>query len=338
MKKINLGIIGCGMATEVIHLPVLSKCKNVNVTSIIDIDSKRVYDLGQQYDIHNTGTDYNSFLHMMEAAIIAVPHHMHAAIALDLMEKGLHVLVEKPIALRGIDCKNMIEVSKKNDVVLYGGHVRRLYEPIQKVKKLIAKKNLGEVIRFEMLEGRIFEWPAITFDMFDPNRGGGVLTDIGSHVLDLMLWWFGDIDSFEYFDDARGGVEANCEISFKMKSGAVGRVELSRVRDLRNTYKVLFEKGTIEVTLGHDALVKIERPDNYFRAYLDYSKKNKRTIMDYFHMQMMNFVKAMQGKISVDKAAEECMCVVELIEMCKQNRKQLEYPWEKGGKIELYAS
>lgn len=55
-----------------------------------------------------------------------------------------------------------------------------------------------------------------------------MLNDTGAHTLDSILWWLGNYDSFEYYNDSQGGVDANCKIYLVMKNGAKGTIELSR--------------------------------------------------------------------------------------------------------------
>jgi len=58
-------------------------------------------------------------------------------------------------------------------------------------------------------------WKVASDFMFRKEAGGGVLADTGAHLLDLLLWWLGDYESVEYCDDAVGGVEADCELSYE---------------------------------------------------------------------------------------------------------------------------
>ena len=115
---------------------------------------------------------------------------------------------------------------------------------------------LGTIRSFDVREGMVFRWPVKSAAMFSPECGG-VLADIGTHVLDLLLWWFGDVAGFEYWDDAAGGVEADAVMHLEMASGVTGRVELSRTRDLRNSCVIRGERGTLEVGTKTDSTVTL---------------------------------------------------------------------------------
>ena len=88
---------------------------------------------------------------------------------------------------------------------------------------------------------------ATDFLLRKETAGGGVLADFGVHVLDLLLIWLGDWASIEYRDDARGGIESDCEIRLRMRSGIEGTVEISRTRNLRNTCIFEGDRATLEV-------------------------------------------------------------------------------------------
>src|SRR5262249_31836253 len=87
------------------------------------------------------------------------------------------------------------------------------------------------------------------------SAGGGVLIDTGSHTLDALLWWLGDVAQFDYADDAEGGVEADCEIHLTMASGATGVVELSRTRELGNKVVIHGKHATLEAMPGKVSLI-----------------------------------------------------------------------------------
>ena len=115
---------------------------------------------------------------------------------------------------------------------------------------------LGAIRSFDVREGLVFRWPVKSAAMFSP-KCGGVMADTGTHVLDLLLWWFGDVASFEYWDDAAGGVEADAVMHLEMASGVTGRVEMSRTRDLRNSCIIRGDCGTLEVGTKTDSTVTL---------------------------------------------------------------------------------
>jgi predicted dehydrogenase len=100
---------------------------------------------------------------------------------------------------------------------------------------------------FDFREGTVFSWPSVTgFSLDKEKAGGGVLMDIGIHMLDLLFWWLGDtVSSFQYGDDSCGGLEATVDLRITFSSGIAGRIKLTRLSVLRNFYTLEFERGVV---------------------------------------------------------------------------------------------
>ena len=110
--------------------------------------------------------------------------------------------------------------------------------------------------RFDLRESMVFSSGISSEVLFQPNvAGGGVLTDTGVHALDLLLWWLGDFASVNYRDDSQGGFEANCILECALTSGARGRFELSRTRQLCNSIRIEGTRGFVEVDLHKNGVL-----------------------------------------------------------------------------------
>ncbi|MCZ6820175.1 MAG: Gfo/Idh/MocA family oxidoreductase, partial [Calditrichaeota bacterium] len=246
-EKLKFALIGCGAVADHVHLPVVAMSERAKITVLVDKSSLRARQLAEKYGVPETVDDHRKIIGKVDAALVAVPHHLHAPITIDLLQHGIHVLVEKPMALKTKDCDDMIKTAKNAGAVLAVGLARRFYPSSQFVKNMLDRKLLGEIISYDFNEGAIYNWPVATDFMLRKETGGGVLADTGAHALDTLLWWLGDYESVDYYDDAMGGVEADCEIHLSLKSGAKGVIRLSRIRDLRNSYILRGEKATLEI-------------------------------------------------------------------------------------------
>ena len=204
-----------------------------------------------------TGSDWRAMLNEFDAAVVAVPHMLHAPIGIGLLEAGKHVFMEKPLATKVADCERMIAAADAKGVVLSVGLLRRYLRIARWTKALIESGTLGEIKSFDVREGFVFNWDTSTDAILRPTlSGGGVLMDTGAHTLDLVTWWLGDVASLDYRDDAaEGGVEADCVLECRMASGATGRVELSRTRELSDTIRINGTKGFVEVHLAKNEVI-----------------------------------------------------------------------------------
>lgn len=329
MEKIKLAIVGCGKVTESTHLPALSMCPEFEVSMLVDKSLDRAELLSKEFKISNITNKHQDVIGNVDAAVVAVPHHLHASIASDLLRNGVHVLLEKPMALTLSECDLLIDSMIKTNVVLFVGHVRRYYDPIRKVKEIIETRKYGDIRKFDFIEGNIFNWPAVSNFIYNKEKGGGVLMDTGSHVLDTLLWWLGDYSSVDYYDDAMGGVEANCEIHIKMNNGSSGKVELSRTRELRNSYILRFDKYFLEVGIQFNSSIKTYNNHNQLISAIEYSKKGdgEYSILTTFKNQYVDFYGSIVQNRQPYISGYEGKKVIDLIENCYRVRKNMSLPW-----------
>ena len=338
MGKLKLAIIGCGTITERAHLPVAASSDRFEVAMLVDKFLPRARQLAKSYDVMTTVDDYQEVIGKVDAAIVALPNYLHAPVTIDLLQHGVHVLVEKPMALRSSDCDKMIRASSNSGAVLAVGLVRRFYWTSQFVKQMVEEGFLGDILRFDFCEGFIFNWPVKGDFMFRKETGGGALNSIGPHTLDLLLWWLGDYDSVEYYDDAMGGVEADCRLHLRLKNGAVGVVELSTIRNLRNTYIIYGERGTLEVGNSFNSLVRLKMKDQdiVFAGQIMRDGAVDRSILDAFHRQLDDFAEAILSHREPFISGREGKRTVELVEACYALRQPLKQPWMVTGIDEVY--
>ena len=329
MKRIRIGVLGCGKVTESFHLPVVAQNNACALGCLVDAHLPRAEMLAGRHGIAQVFADYRKAIDHVDAVILATPNHLHAPMAIDLLQNGIHVLVEKPMALSAMDCEAMLKAEKASGRVLAIGLVRRFYAVSRFVKQAIDNGLLGKIIDFDFQEGGIFSWPVTTDFMFRKEAGGGVLADIGIHTLDLLLWWLGGVDSVAYVDDARGGVEADCRIHLKLIDGASGSVALSRLRKMRNTYIIVGERGTLEVGTSFDSQISLtlKGQSQLIKGAVMTDGQPDRSMHDVFQKQLNDFVKAINSGTQALVTGDEGSRAVKLIEACRNAREMLEYPW-----------
>jgi len=324
--SIRIGIIGCGAVTQRCHLPSVKRMKGCSVTILVDSDRLRAEQLATKYNIPTTSTDFRDVPRYADAAIVAVPHRLHAPIGEYLLSSGCHVLMEKPLALTDAECQRLVALANQKGVVLTVGLMRRYFRAYQIAKKLVEANTLGEIKSFDIREGNTYNWPVASDFMFSAEAGGGVLADTGAHTLDFLLWCLGDVASVEYYDDNLGGVEAECKLHLQMKSGARGVVELSRLRNLRNTAIISGEKGEIELHLRRDEIFFHPGSEQSYMSLEDLPRLTHtmaRKWADCFPAQIESWLNAISGKSPNFITGEEARKSVALIETCYQQRKRM---------------
>lgn len=106
----------------------------------------------------------------------------------------MHVLCVKPLACTLNEANQMVAAAQTADRLLAVGLFRRFFPALQTIKALVAGGALGTPTSFHFAEGGAFNWPAASASFFQKQHSqGGVLLDLGVHLLDLSCWWFGAI-------------------------------------------------------------------------------------------------------------------------------------------------
>jgi predicted dehydrogenase len=327
---LRLGLVGCGKVTERFHLPAALACPEVRLAALVDPDLRRAEALAGLADGASAHQDIGALAGRIDAAVVAAPHHLHADITCALLGQGIHVLVEKPMALDAASCDRMIAAAERHGATLAVGLVRRWYDASRWVKASLDAGDFGSVVSVDVREGAVFSWQVVSDATFRRAKGGGVLADIGVHVLDLLAWWLGDPTVVAYRDDAMGGVEAECEIELAFPGGASGVVELSRTRTLRNDVVIRFERATLRVGPGVDSDLRLEH-DGRSRvlsghAHAPGSERLAR-LEPLFEAQLRDLAAAVQDGRPPFVTGRDGRRSIALLEACRAARAPLELPW-----------
>jgi len=332
-KRLKLALVGCGAVTEYRHLPALTRRDDCEVVALVDRDEGRAKRLSTQFKVPRILINYRDLLNCsVDAAIIALPNHLHAPASIELLKSGIHVLVEKPMALSVAECDRMLDAAEVGQAVLAVGLMWRFLHAGRFVKSAIERNLFGRIISFDMRLGFVFGWP-LTSDFFfhKETAGGGVLIDTGVHTLDQLLWWLGDVRSFEYYDDSQGGVEAECELRIKLISGAEGIIELSRTRNLRNTAIIRGEQAEIEVGIGRNS-ISLRLPGSPVQVTGQGVQREQATIAEQGQLDLIaaehdDLLGAIHTGRPPAVPGTEARRSIALIEACYRKRRPLQLPW-----------
>ena len=345
-KPVTVALIGCGAVSELLYARALDVVAGEGLTetvALVDPDPSRTSRIVKTLSPALQYPDLDTMLAEVtpQLGIIATPHRYHANLAITCLERGIHVLCEKPMATTTTDCDRMIESAEKAGCVLAVGHFRRFFPSCRIIKGVIQAGLLGPVRSFRFLEGETYSWPAHSASFLKrADAGGGVLIDAGAHTIDLLLWWLGDIEEVFYEDDAMGGVEANCRMRLRMASGAQGIVQLSRDWPLPNRYVIECEHGWIMYMCDVVDRIELGLYDPDFGLDAQIRKVGAKTqnglcglgaevpaFKDCFVAQLRNVIAAIKGTESLQVSGVDGRSTITLIERCYQNRKLLDMPW-----------
>ena len=331
-RPTRIALVGCGAVTALRHLPALARRTDCHLAALVDANKSRAEQLAADFGAPHILTEYHDLLSLgVDVAIVALPNYLHAPVSLELIKAGIHVLVEKPMALSAAECDAMVQAADARQVVLAVGLMRRFLHAGRFAKWAIDSGLLGHIVSFDIRDGAVFDWP-LTSDFFFHAKmaGGGVLIDTGVHTLDQLLWWLGDVKSFEYYDDYYGGVEADCELHITLQSGAHGIVELSRTRNLRNTAIIRGERAELEVHLSRNALSLhfLDSPMQLIGQGAPWeSTTTAQSQVDIIAAEHDDMLQAIRTGRHLEVSGVEGRRSAALIEACYRERRPLQLPW-----------
>jgi UDP-N-acetylglucosamine 3-dehydrogenase len=196
---LRVGVIGAG-AMGKNHIRIYSEMNDVELVGIVDIDKELVGKLAEKYGT-KAYTDYKELLAQgLDAVSIVVPTKMHRQVAIESIETGANVLVEKPIADTVENAEAIIEAAEKNNKMVMVGHIERFNPAVIKLKEIIEEGLLGKIVSISTTR----------VGPYNPRiRDVGVVLDIGVHDIDVISFLYGspvnqiyavagaDIHSFE---------------------------------------------------------------------------------------------------------------------------------------------
>jgi len=327
---LRLAIIGGGRVVEALHAPALAQVKAFVPSVLVEQDETRARALAATLggDIAVAGSVAEA-ADRCDAALVALPNALHARVCVELLERGRHVLVEKPMATTVAECDRIIGAARASGAVLSVGMVRRFIPAYVFIRDIIAAGTFGPLRQIAVREGVVYDWPATTgFFLSRRQAGGGVLVDFGSHVLDALAWWTGGLTVASYEDDAFGGVEAECRIELGAPHGVGITVELSRLRRLPCTAKLEFALATIEVnTYSGSVDVMLAVSPTAVRGRVGAQASGGWAAPpNQFALQLAAFAGDIQRRAGVTETAETARDVAELFEQCLRDRRPLGGP------------
>jgi predicted dehydrogenase len=266
----NYALIGCGRIS-INHLKAAIE-NDLNIVAICDINAEQAEHVLAMNRLHKKNIKkYSSYKEMIakeniDLISIATKSGLHAAIAKDCINAGIHLIVEKPLALSLNDIDEIIELSKKNNIKVSICHQNRLNPSVQSVRELIESNRLGKISHgtVHILWNRDEEY----FKQA-PWRGtweydGGLLMNQCIHDIDIFRWLMGG-EIEEVFAYTARRIHDYIETEdvalalIKFKNGAIGTIEGTinvYPSNLEETFYIFGQAGTVK--LAGKSLTKIE--------------------------------------------------------------------------------
>lgn len=246
-EQIRVGIIGTGFARRV-QLPTFHATPGVQVVAVCSAHRDRAEAAAQEFGIPQAFSDYRQMLQTGELDLVSIvtPPHLHLPMGLAAIEAGTHLLLEKPMALDLSEARQLYQQAESAGIVHLIDHELRFSPARRRFKELVDQGFLGQLYQVTVsLATGLRADPERPWDWWsEAAKGGGLLGAVGSHQIDQLRWWFGEIERaaglLETFIKERplagmGGqtrlVEADdfCSFQLRFATGALATVTLNSV-------------------------------------------------------------------------------------------------------------
>jgi predicted dehydrogenase len=252
-KKIKWGIAGCGRFAENTFIPAMLLLRRSKLASVFSNTLSRAKFISEKFGVPGYFSNYDDFLKSdIDAVYIASKNADHYDQVIKAARAGKNILCEKPIALNSMQAEEMVKVCEENSVLFSVNYVYRTHPLIKKAKELIDKGVLGKLVSINLSFNSDFP-PGTNFRFNKELSGGGVLRDLGTHMIDLLRFFGGEII---YINGVVDNVVYKSEVEdfsagiVKFKQSGYGYFNVS------GNNKKSFNRMEI---LGHEGAISLEK-------------------------------------------------------------------------------
>jgi predicted dehydrogenase len=194
-RTIRVALLGYGLAGAVFHAPLIAAVDGLELSAIVTRDPKRRGRAERDFprtELLDSADEVWARPGDFELVVVAAPNRVHVPLARAAIEAGIAVVVDKPLAAGASEARELVDAARAHHVLLTVFQNRRWDGDFLTASRLLGEQALGRVFRFE---SRFERWrPELSGgwrELAAPEEGGGLLFDLGSHLVDQALALFG---------------------------------------------------------------------------------------------------------------------------------------------------
>ena len=336
---VNLVLVGCGAVARSYYAPALTRLLAggwIGAVRLFDPSSARASEVAALLPAGVVAPSWEDVLNgPEELAIVASPSVAHAEQVRALLEHGMHVLCEKPFVPDRAAGESLVDLARERGRLCAAGMVRRFSRSACLLREILSEERPTRIV---WDEGSPFRWPVDSPAYFAPDAGNQLLWDIGSHVVDLLIWWLGVPHELACRDDAMGGTATNCLLELEWPDGCSAEVRLSREYDVARGLVVERPSGIL--TCRNVAETDVLGPSGEAAAP-DFEQRIPgaaapagQTFADCFELQLQNVLAAVRGVAPLWAPAEDVVESVGALATADAGSRLLESPWLSRREVE----
>ncbi len=184
----KIGIVGAGSIGKSHKRAIMANEKCI-LTAVCDINEENAKMVAEDTNAH-IYADYKEMAEkeVMDAVILNLPHFLHKDVAIHFLEKGINVLVEKPMANTREECEEMIAAANKSGAFLTVGHVQKYYSCYRILRDMIKEGRFGKLCSITETRNSDYFINRPAWFLDKKQSGGGIITNFGAHTLDKVMY------------------------------------------------------------------------------------------------------------------------------------------------------
>lgn len=264
VKIIRVGFIGAGGASYDLF-PGFLENPNAEIVAVMSRTEQNAKKAAKEVGSANWYTDHRTMLRQedLDAVCVTTPNALHMKHSITAMEAGNHVLCEKPMALTTGEAIKMDNIAKKNNVILMPAYCERFQSIFEHLKKILDKELFGKITFVRGRKAHLgpdIAWrPQATWFFDQKLAGGGALLDLGSHVIDYLMYLFGGV-----YLVIGASLETRCKkmkhddtaaVLMEFRNGIPCVVEASWCSQYTDLFEIHGTKGRLQVSRSDNQLI-----------------------------------------------------------------------------------
>jgi predicted dehydrogenase len=274
---VRIGFIGCGHATDQLHLPALKQLHGVEILGLADTDPEALRWASRHVRSTHLVADYQDLLKMdsIDAVAVCVPPQRHVEVALAALDAGKHLLIEKPLALTLQDCDRLIARASSTNLTVMMGFNTRWHRLTRNARAVIQQGKLGALELIRSIQTSSYrtvpEWRRTR------ANGGGVLLDLAIHHFDLWRYLIqAEVEEITAYSRSGLREDESAIVIARMSNGALATVACAERTNQNNTIEICGRAGSLTLSFyrfdGLEYASETDIPGN-IRSRVDAAKR-----------------------------------------------------------------
>jgi predicted dehydrogenase len=231
MPAVRVGLAGFGIAGRFFHAPLIEATDGLTLAAVV---TSRRDEVAREHPHAEVVADIDDLWDRCDLVVVATPNRFHVPMARAAIRHGLPVVIDKPLAVNAAAAEELVRDAERHDVPLTVFHNRRLDDDFLTVRRLLREGALGDVVRFDSRFERFR--PQVDATVWrELDREGGVLLDLGPHLVDQALTLFGPVDCvYAEVDNRRAGAQVDDDafVALAHANGVRSHLRMSAIAPL----------------------------------------------------------------------------------------------------------